>query len=93
MFGSIGVRRLTPLECERLQTWPEGRTRFAADVVRRDNQWHIKPGEGYEQADGPRYKQAGNGVTTAVAFWIGKRIVSVTNRADEIARTEIEELL
>ena len=59
--GSMGVRRLTPLECERLQGWPDDWTRYAAD--------------GGEIADSHRYRMIGNGVVAPVAEWIGHRLV------------------
>ena len=58
-----GVRRLTPLECERLMGWPDDWTRWTAD--------------GKEIADSHRYRMAGNGVVASVAEWIGHRIVAV----------------
>ena len=60
---SMAVRRLTPLECERLMGWPDHHTRWKAD--------------GTEQADSHRYKQCGNGVATPVAKWIGEQIAKV----------------
>jgi DNA (cytosine-5)-methyltransferase 1 len=54
------VRRLTPLECERLQGWPDNWTLYDAD--------------GKEQTDGHRYKQCGNGVASPVAEWVGRQI-------------------
>jgi hypothetical protein len=60
---SMAVRRLTPLECERLMGWPDDHTRWKAD--------------GTEQADSHRYKQCGNGVASPVAKWIGKQIAKV----------------
>ena len=60
---SMAVRRLTPLECERLMGWPDDHTRWKAD--------------GSEQADSHRYKQCGNGVCSPVAKWIGKQIAKV----------------
>ena len=57
----MAVRRLTPLECERLMGWPDDHTRWKAD--------------GSEQADTHRYKQCGNGVATPVAKWIAKHIL------------------
>ncbi len=65
--GPMGVaiasapRRLTPLECERLQGFPDEWTRYYAD--------------GTEVADGPRYRMLGNAVTVNVAEWIGRRIM------------------
>ena len=58
-----GVRRLTPLECERLMGWPDDWTRWTAG--------------GKEIADSHRYRMAGNGVVASVAEWIGHRIVAV----------------
>ena len=57
------VRRLTPLECERLMGWPDDHTRYKAD--------------GTEQADTHRYKQCGNGVASPVAQWIAKHILNI----------------
>jgi len=57
------VRRLTPLECERLMGWPDNHTRYKPD--------------GTEQADSHRYKQCGNGVATPVARWVARQIMQV----------------
>jgi len=57
------VRRLTPLECERLMGWPDDHTRYKAD--------------GTEQADTHRYKQCGNGVASPVAQWIGEQLINL----------------
>ena len=57
------VRRLTPLECERLQGFPDGHTLIA---------WKGKPAG--ECPDGPRYKAIGNSMAVPVMRWIGKRI-------------------
>jgi DNA (cytosine-5)-methyltransferase 1 len=59
------VRRLTPLECERLMGWPDDHTRWQAD--------------GKEQADSHRYKQCGNGVVTPVAHWLANQIKAQIN--------------
>jgi DNA (cytosine-5)-methyltransferase 1 len=59
----MAVRRLTPLECERLMGWPDDHTRYKAD--------------GTEQADTHRYKQCGNGVASPVAQWIAKHILAI----------------
>lgn len=59
-----GVRRLTPVECERLQGFPDDYTRYTAD--------------GTEFADGPRYRMLGNAVCVNVSQWIGRRIVAAT---------------
>jgi DNA (cytosine-5)-methyltransferase 1 len=60
---TMAVRRLMPLECERLMGWPDGHTRYKAD--------------GTEQADTHRYKQCGNGVASPVAQWIAKHILAI----------------
>lgn len=54
------VRRLLPIECERLMGWADDHTKWKAD--------------GTEQADTHRYKQCGNGVASPVATWIGEQI-------------------
>lgn len=60
------VRRLTPLECERLQGFPDGHTQIA---------WKGKPAE--DCPDGPRYKAIGNSMAVPVMRWIGRRIAAV----------------
>jgi len=57
------VRRLTPLECERLQGFPDGYTAV--------------PYRGKPAADGPRYKSLGNSMAVNVMRWIGRRIQHV----------------
>jgi DNA (cytosine-5)-methyltransferase 1 len=55
------VRRLTPIECERLQGFPDNYTNIP---------WRKKP----EAPDGPRYKALGNSWAVPVVRWIGERI-------------------
>lgn len=62
---AMQVRRLTPTECERLQGFSDGWTRWGID----------RKGELKEMADGPRYNMLGNAVTVNVSAWIGKRIL------------------
>ena len=57
------VRRLTPLECERLQGFPDGWTQIP---------YRGKPAE--ECPDGPRYKAVGNSMAVPVMRWIGERM-------------------
>lgn len=57
------VRRLTPVECERLQGFPDNWTRIA---------YRNKPPE--DCPDGPRYKAIGNSWAVPVVRWIGERI-------------------
>lgn len=61
--GTLAVRRLTPLECERLMGWPDHHTRYT-DL-------------GTEQADTHRYKQCGNGVAAPVASWIASHLTRI----------------
>jgi len=60
------VRRLTPLECERLQGFPDDWTRVP---------YKGKPAE--ECPDGPRYKACGNSMAVPVMRWIGERMARV----------------
>lgn len=60
------VRRLTPLECERLQGMPDGHTLVP---------YRGKPAE--ECPDGPRYKAVGNSMAVPVMRWIGERMQQV----------------
>jgi DNA (cytosine-5)-methyltransferase 1 len=68
----LGVRRLTPLECERLQGWPDGWTIPA--------EWRGKRHDGSDLLpaglDSPRYRCIGNGVAAPVATWVGGRLLS-----------------
>ena len=56
------VRRLTPLETCRLQGYPDG---------------HTATSNGQPQADGPQYKQHGNGIAVPVFAWVAQRIAAV----------------
>lgn len=60
------VRRLTPMECERLQGYPDGWT----DI----GEWVDSKGKRHKDADSPRYKALGNSI--ALPFWdfLAKRI-------------------
>ena len=59
---TLRPRQLTPLECERLQGYPDDHTRWADD--------------GKELPDTERWRQVGNGVTTPVAKWVGEQLMS-----------------
>ena len=58
------VRRLTPVECERLQGFADDFTRYGVD----------DKGRQVEHKDSPRYRQVGNAWTTFVADWLAIRI-------------------
>jgi len=60
------VRRLTPMECERLQGFPDGWSAQRVDY---------KKGVVVDQADSSRYKQMGNAVAVPVVEWIFNRLV------------------
>ena len=62
------VRRLTPLECERLQGFPDGHTETGVD----------EDGNDVEMPDSQRYRQMGNAVTVNVIEWIGRRLAPFT---------------
>lgn len=59
------VRRLTPVETERLQGFPDG---------------HTLTSNGKAQSDSARYKQHGNAVAVPVVAWIGQRIAAVARK-------------
>lgn len=60
-MNGLTVRRLTPLECERLQGFPDG--------------WTDIPWKGKKHApDSPRYKALGNSMAVPVMRWIGEGI-------------------
>jgi DNA (cytosine-5)-methyltransferase 1 len=63
LASPVGVRRLTPRECERLMG-------FADDYT-------LIPYRGKPAADGPRYRALGNSWAVPVARWIGERIQAV----------------
>jgi DNA (cytosine-5)-methyltransferase 1 len=64
VMTAMQVRRLTPVECERLQGFPDNYTNIP---------WRKKD----EAPDGPRYKALGNSMAVPVMHWIGERIAAV----------------
>jgi len=76
---NLTVRRLTPIECERLQGFPDNWTSEKMEVVLEGNEWKAT-GKVLKQADGPRYKQMGNAITVNVGAWIGKQIGKVLSK-------------
>lgn len=60
----MAVRRLTPVECERLQGFPDNYTNIP---------WRGKP----ESSDSLRYKAMGNSMAVPCMKWIGERIEMV----------------
>lgn len=65
------VRRLTPLECERLQGYPDGWT----DI----GEWVDSKGKKHKDADSPRYKALGNSIALPFWEWMAKRMVKYLN--------------
>ena len=62
------VRRLTPLECERLQGYPDGWT----DI----GEWTDSKGKKHKDADSPRYKALGNSIALPFWEWMAGRMVN-----------------
>ena len=60
------IRSLTPLECERLQGFPDNYTQI---------EWRGEPVE--QCPDSLRYKAIGNSMAVPVMRWIGERIKKV----------------
>lgn len=60
------VRRLTPLECERLQGYPDGWV-FIGD-------WTDENGKKHKEADAPMYKALGNSIALPFWYWLLNRI-------------------
>ncbi len=61
--AELAIRRLTPVECERLQGFPDGYSAIP---------WKNHSAE--KCPDGPRYKALGNSMAVPVMRWIGIRI-------------------
>ena len=66
------VRRLTPLECERLQGYPDGWT----DI----GEWVDSKGKLHKPADSPRYKALGNSIAIPPWKWLLKRLCACYER-------------
>jgi len=58
--ADLAVRRLMPVECERLQGWPDNHTATGTG--------------GTTIADSHRYRMTGNGISAPVAQWIAQQI-------------------
>ena len=64
------VRRITPLECERLQGYPDGWT----DI----GDWVDSKGKQHKgESDAPRYKALGNSIALPFWEWMAQRMVDV----------------
>jgi DNA (cytosine-5)-methyltransferase 1 len=71
------VRRLTPLECERLQGYPDGWT----DI----GEWIDSNGKKHKEADSPRYKALGNSIAIPPWKWVLKRLCACYERDAKMA--------
>ncbi len=65
----MGVRRLLPIECERLQGLPDDWTRYGV--------------YGEEMSDSARYRMIGNGLAINCVEWIGRRIVEAHEQPEQ----------
>ena len=66
------VRRLTPLECERLQGYPDGWT----DI----GEWTDSKGKVHKSSDASRYKALGNSIALPPWKWVLKRLCACYER-------------
>ena len=66
------VRRLTPLECERLQGFPDGWT----DI----GEWVDSNGKKHQSSDAARYKALGNSIALPPWKWVLKRLCACYER-------------
>jgi DNA (cytosine-5)-methyltransferase 1 len=64
MFDGYRIRRLTPIECERLQGFPDDHTSFG------NYDGEVKP-----VSNSQRYKQCGNAVTVDVVLAVAKKCI------------------
>lgn len=60
------VRRLTPVECERLQGYPDDYTNIG--------DWTDSKGKKHKYADSPRYKALGNSISLPQWFWLVQKM-------------------
>ena len=68
----MSVRRLTPVECERLMGWPDN--------------WTAPPG--VKAPDSKRYAACGDGIVSWVAYWIGCRIQMIEAETGSVREAE-----
>lgn len=71
------VRRLTPLECERLQGYPDGWT----DI----DDWTDSKGKVHKTSDAARYKALGNSIALPPWKWVLKRLCACYERDATLA--------
>ncbi|EFB6138522.1 DNA cytosine methyltransferase, partial [Escherichia coli] len=99
LLGDGRMRRLTPVECERLQGFPDWHTliptgkrkKVSSDELAylRNNYPDLNEEEAAMlAADGPRYKAIGNSMAIPVMRWIGDRITKAACRQNEGSETK-----
>lgn len=76
---NLTVRRLSSVECMRLQGWPDDHCDFKMELELDGNRWKAT-GKAVKQAEGPKYKQAGNGVTANVAAYIAGKLMDALSK-------------
>ncbi len=90
IMQNMAVRRLTPVECERLQGFPDNHTLIPMNkrnqlvedelAYLRAHFPDMPEDEAHRlAADGPRYKAIGNSMAVPVMRWLGKRIAGALN--------------
>lgn len=70
---ALAVRRLTPIECERLQGFPDNYTQIP---------WRNSPIQ--DCPDGHRYKALGNSMAVPCMRWIGERIAKLERKIAQV---------
>lgn len=99
LLGDGRMRRLTPVECERLQGFPDWHTLIPTEKRKKVNSDELAylhnhyPDLSEEEAamlaaDGPRYKAIGNSMAIPVMRWIGERITKAACRQNEGRETK-----
>ncbi|HAU2800704.1 TPA: Dam family site-specific DNA-(adenine-N6)-methyltransferase [Salmonella enterica subsp. diarizonae] len=76
VIHGVAVRRLTPVECEHLQGFPDNHTLIS---------WRGK--DAADCPDGQRYKAIGNSMAVPVMRWIGERIAAARPTEESTPRT------
>lgn len=69
LYDGQAIRRLTPLECERLQGFPDGWTEYGTD--------------GKKISDTARYKALGNAVSVPIPQYIGTKILEIERKTNK----------
>lgn len=70
MISTSTVRRLTPMECERLQGFPDDWSKYGVN----------EKGEVYELSDAARYRLQGNSIARPFWTWLMRRLTAQYER-------------